>query len=963
MHWVCIRVCLMFLSFSSWPQAAGAEGSPTRRYLETVEGQLTLSEAPPEVLLLKGAWRFSKNPLPELSPEDFVRLPLKDPLTGNLQFLYLAEDPPEGAYVLSIKADKNFVMDLRLGGVVAAAEFKLFTPSGVQILFQSPDYAKVPKTQGRNQIVNPILTLNIEAGTSFLVYNYYQKPFTKMQTEATNAGLVGPIRIGSRSSVARDLVISEIFLKFPLGVFACLAIYSLLIFYSRRGEDQDSLILFAFNAATFLKEFFSQGIYSSFLQPNHFMITASAVGYSMPLLATAVSIYFLNLKYPTRVLKILFTIAWINALVSAVNGIILLNASFLPNSTVMTGLNTLVNAVVFFLVFIPYAIYCALKTKNLEIVFFSIGIFCLGAGTLTDFINISLSLGWPWLSMWGGMMLSIILAKNNSRMFARAFDSSKKLNVELELKNQEVKNLNASLEIRVVERTAEIKALLEHIPQGILSIADQGIVESNYSAHLPDILEHSSIAGQSFKTLCLDLFALSSDERDQAWQAILASIGEPSLNFEVNCDKLPLEVDYCYQGKKKAVKLTWNTELDRDENVKRILVTLLDITQEIEAKRELEEKNKDLSIIKQLIDVGNKKASQFFGTAEQLLAENGRIIELSELNIDTLKILFVNIHTVKGAARTLQFKDLSNVLHEVESQYAAIIKKGQTIPRNELLKDIRRAQETFNRYLQVNREVLGRSDDFTKIQIDRDFLEQHYQLLHLLDQKTGLTGSLRDVIHRNRDELTLLIFMSLDSVMQETLAQSEKIARDLQKEPPILAVNVGDILINHRQEITIKNSFIHILRNALDHGIETADERRAAGKAPQGTIHLQAIEDAACIQIEVWDDGRGLAIDSLREKGESSGYLAFGASDQEVADTIFNQGTSTAATVSQISGRGVGMDAVKRFFEAEKGHIQILLGPPIAGKKGYFSFKFRITLPRGDSQMTSKVDGSESSVA
>ncbi len=952
-----IKICIVLTILVS--NASLKAEDQGQRTLDVVAGQLELREVPEGVKIVQGDWRFSAAPVSLITDADFENLPLQNPFTANMQYLALSDSPSQGAFILKIRAKRRLSATLRLGGVVAAGELKLLRDSTSETIYQTPDFPNKSDSLGRNQIGNLVLTLNIEAGESFLIYNYSQKPFEKLQGPVTNIGLIGPLRVGSKDAIDRNFELSELFLKIPLGVFACLAVYSLLIFYSRRGEDKESLVLFLFNAAIFFKEFFSQAIYLPLMQPNHLVLTASAVGYSMPFFAVTVSIYFLLLKYPSRFLRVLFYTSLANAIISALNGLVLLNIVLVPNTSNLTILNTMVNAILFFLFFIPYAIRVAFKTRNYEAVAFSIGMFCFGAGTLIDFYNSMMNFGWPWVSMGGGMIFSLILAKNNSLMFAKAFDSSKKLNMELEVKNQEVESLNASLETKVIERTEEIKALLEHIPQGVLSLAKNGFVESNYSAHLPDILEQSLVAGQSFKTLFLDHCDMSGDERDQAWQSLLAAIGESSINFDVNVDKLPVEVTYKLQDRKKVVKLTWNTELDREDTVKRLLVTMLDITQEVEALRELEQKNKDLAIIKQLIEVGVKKASQFFGTAAQLLDENARILERSDLNIDTLKVLFVNMHTVKGAARTLQFKELSATLHEVESHYAAIIKNGVVIPRDTLLIDIKRAKESFLHYLQVNRDVLGRSEDFSKIQIDREFLEQHYQLLHLLDNKMGLSDDIKDVIHKNRDELTHLIFMSLDSVMNEILHQAEKIARDLQKEPPIVSLNVGDILINHRQEITIKNSFIHILRNALDHGIESAEERKAQGKKSQGTIYVSGQEDGSCIRIEVWDDGRGLAIDRLRQKAMKTKGFSADTSPQDIANTIFHQGVSTATSVSQISGRGVGMDAVKRFFEAEKGQIQVLLGSPLDRDQHFYSFKLRITLPRGDMQQ----DGEDENLA
>jgi two-component sensor histidine kinase len=928
--------------------------------LQLVGGHLELGPLPEELSLVTGDWYFASENVTQIMDEDLAKLPLRNPFQSNFQFLNLVPGPAQGAYILRIRAAQKAMAHARFGGATGNVQIKLQQGGESLLLFQTPGYDQ-PHSPGYDQKAPLLLPLPLVSGDQFLIVNYRQKPFEKNGESLINAGLIGPMKLGSKEAIDRKESFGELFLKIPLGIFACLSLYSLLIYTSRRGEDKESLVLFFLNASMFLKEFFSQGINTSFVEPGRLITTLSAMGYGFPELGTAVSIFYLQMKYPSRFLRGLFYFTMGYTALIFLNGFVLVNVSFLPNTSVISGIGVLLNALVFFLIFIPYALYSSIRTRDYEVIAFTIGILALGGGTILDFVNLAQGLGWPWMSMPGGIVLSLILAKNNSLMFARAYDQSKRLNIELEARNQEVKMLNASLEIKVQERTAEINALLQHIPQGVLSIGAHGLVEPNFSAHLPDILGHKQITQRSFKDLFLDHCDLSSDLRDQCWQTIQASIHESALNFDMNADKFPQEAWYVYQEQRKLVKLTWNAELDAQDNVRRMLVTMLDISLEHEARQELEEKNKDLTIIRELIDAGVKKCMQFFATARQLLEENQRFLVSGELNIDSIKILFVNMHTVKGAARTLQFKELSASLHDCEAAYAAIIKHGAPIVAAKLRLDLHQLSHVFERYVQVNTSVLGRSEDYSKIPIDREFLEHHYQLLNILDQKVGLASEIKDVIHRNKDKLTHWIFMSLSTVMNDVLQQSEKIARDLQKEVPRIESNVADVLINHRQEMTLKNSFIHILRNALDHGIESAAERQAKGKDPRGMIHINAYEDASCITIEVWDDGRGLPLGLLREKAESSGLLKPGAGLNEVAETIFLQGMSTAKSLSQVSGRGVGMDAVKRFFEAENGSIQVLLGEPKDATNRYYGFKFRITLPRENADIFE--DGSKGTLA
>ncbi|WP_249134293.1 chemotaxis protein CheA [Bradyrhizobium japonicum] len=123
----------------------------------------------------------------------------------------------------------------------------------------------------------------------------------------------------------------------------------------------------------------------------------------------------------------------------------------------------------------------------------------------------------------------------------------------------------------------------------------------------------------------------------------------------------------------------------------------------------------------------------------------------------------------------------------------------------------------------------------------------------------------------------------------------------------------------------LNDPLTHMIRNALDHGIESPDDRVAAGKPRQGTIHLSAAQRSGRIVIEVSDDGRGLNREKVLAKARDRGLVAPGVnpSEEEIDNLIFLPAFSTADVVSNISGRGVGMDVVKRNVQALGGRISV----------------------------------------
>ena len=174
----------------------------------------------------------------------------------------------------------------------------------------------------------------------------------------------------------------------------------------------------------------------------------------------------------------------------------------------------------------------------------------------------------------------------------------------------------------------------------------------------------------------------------------------------------------------------------------------------------------------------------------------------------------------------------------------------------------------------------------------------------------------------------------------------KRAARDMAQ-----AMNLEIDLVIHGEETELDKSVVekigdplmHLLRNALDHGIEAADVRRACGKSARGTIELNAYYETGGIVIEVSDDGAGLDKDRILAKAIERGLVDAGQSlsDQEIIDLIFMPGFSTTDTVSSISGRGVGMDVVRSNINALRGTVEV---QSELGRGTKFIFRLPLTM-------------------
>jgi two-component system chemotaxis sensor kinase CheA len=150
------------------------------------------------------------------------------------------------------------------------------------------------------------------------------------------------------------------------------------------------------------------------------------------------------------------------------------------------------------------------------------------------------------------------------------------------------------------------------------------------------------------------------------------------------------------------------------------------------------------------------------------------------------------------------------------------------------------------------------------------------------------------------------------------------LSRDLGKEID-LAMEGEETELDKTMIERLADPLVHLIRNAADHGLETAAERAAAGKPAEGRVRLVARHAGAEVLVTIADDGRGLDRDRIRAKAEEQGLIAAGATvaDADLFQFLFQAGFSTAREVSSLSGRGVGMDVVKRTIESLRGTIDI----------------------------------------
>jgi two-component system chemotaxis sensor kinase CheA len=206
---------------------------------------------------------------------------------------------------------------------------------------------------------------------------------------------------------------------------------------------------------------------------------------------------------------------------------------------------------------------------------------------------------------------------------------------------------------------------------------------------------------------------------------------------------------------------------------------------------------------------------------------------------------------------------------------------------------------------------------------------------NMLGQLAKVTRDLQDVGMRMRMVPVAGAFQKMARMVRDLSRKSGKRVR---------LVTSGESTEMDRSMVEqIADPLVHMIRNSMDHGVEPPDERVAKGKPETGVIRLSAYHEGGSVVIEIGDDGRGLDRDRIAKKAVERGLVASaeGMSEADIDALIFAPGFSTAAQVTEISGRGVGMDVVKRNIEAMRGRVVI---SSIPGQGTRFKLVLPLTL-------------------
>ena len=477
---------------------------------------------------------------------------------------------------------------------------------------------------------------------------------------------------------------------------------------------------------------------------------------------------------------------------------------------------------------------------------------------------------------------------------------------DLKSSREQVENYAKNLEGMVAERTQElnsangtISAMINSLGQGFMVVEPGGKINPIYSKACEYLIE----AVPSGK-LVWDIIPHAGKEPEKLWSALFME----TLPFEDLVGLCPATFKH---SQDRHITLNYNAIKGADDTVESIVVVATDRTSEVQAMQAAERERNYANMVVR-ISKNKKQFAVFTKLSKDLLSET--LSEGQKENPD-YDLLFRLVHTIKGGSASFSIMSVKDLAHSTES-YLYGLKRGECEDPAAALAKVRAQSvemtEAFEAFLSENRNLIGTDSGADSVQIPMVKLKNFSDKLAALPEGASWQATFEEEF----------ILEPIKNGFSHFDDMVEPVKERLGKEVNSISFVNGDIKVKAENYTDLIGSMIHAIRNALDHGLESPDDREATGKPRAGNLTFEFVKEKVekkdWLTIKFSDDGRGIDPARIREKLVKLGREeeANKLSDDETIQMVFDAGFSTKDEVTETSGRGVGLDAIA--YEAGK---------------------------------------------
>jgi HPt (histidine-containing phosphotransfer) domain-containing protein/two-component sensor histidine kinase len=460
----------------------------------------------------------------------------------------------------------------------------------------------------------------------------------------------------------------------------------------------------------------------------------------------------------------------------------------------------------------------------------------------------------------------------------------------------------SELEATVTARTAELaqrnrgmRLVLDNVAQGFVTIDLDGVMSAERSA----IVERWFGAARPGATLSAYLGAVVPEFG--RWLDLgLCELRECVLPAELLLAQLPRR----FTAGDRTFEVSYSP-IGSADKIDSLLAIISEVTEHLVRER-VEREQKDLVSLFQRISIDRPGVEEF-------LAEAAGLVGALRTEIDPV-VQKRLVHTLKGNCSIYGLQSYAEFAHVIENELGESHEPMTTEQRDRLVSMWKDAMSRVAPLLGATRRDL--------VEIDRRELDV------ALGLATSASRELRDTLSSWTREPMARRFERLSR-------QIASLARRLGRPEPEVRTTGDGLRLEHDGWTPFWSAMVHAVRNAVDHGLETAEDRRLAGKRETGIIELGAVRSDGRVVFTISDDGRGIAWDRVRTRAAERGLPC--ASHDDLVQAIFVDGLTTRDLVDDVSGRGVGLGALRGAIEALGGSIEVESTP---GKGTMFRFSF-----------------------
>lgn len=485
----------------------------------------------------------------------------------------------------------------------------------------------------------------------------------------------------------------------------------------------------------------------------------------------------------------------------------------------------------------------------------------------------------------------------------------------LEDAKAQLENYSKNLEQMVAERTRELSRLNQTM-SALLDSLGQGFFIFNQEGKILDVSSkacESTIECRPDGKMIWDVLKIPGN-KVVGFQKWMQTVFMEMLPFE---DLAPLGPTTLQHSGSRHIAIEYHPLRSHGGTIEGVVVVASDITSLTEAQHQAEYEKEHAKLIINLIK-SKREVLRFISESTEILTEIKAQTSQESIPLD-VETLFRNLHTLKGGAALFSVKEVASYCHEAETVLSEFVENGSPQTNSRLRSKCRDVENAFAQFIDETKEILG----LASLNQERQVEVTISKINDVANRIAGLPGGGSVAEHLVQE----LMMEPLTDFLEPYGDVIQNLSQRLGKVVAPLKINASEVKIVPEIYTPLISTLVHAIRNAVDHGIESSQVRQQAGKPPEGSIVVSAqiSRTQACpsLLMRIQDDGGGICPVKIRENLMRRGLSTAHESDQQVIQHVFDSQFSTRDQVTEVSGRGVGMDAIKVAAESLGGQVWV----------------------------------------